>query len=263
MQSKITDNSAASPVRTAPVLLLVLAFTVASGLIGCGGDRDAKSGAEELYERAAKSMNGGNYKNAIGYYETLEARYPFSPQAKQAQLNLIYSYFKNGEPEASTEAAIQFERENPTHPRVDYALYMRGIANFSPQHNRFHRILGLDLAKRPPVRAQESFSAFNRLIQRYPDSLYAPDGRQRMVYLRNRLAKHEYYVAQYYFNRGAYAAAVNRAQFCVENFDGAPAVADSLSIMARSYSKLGMQDLADSARRVLETNYPGALTLDR
>jgi outer membrane protein assembly factor BamD len=226
-------------------------------LSGCGkGGRDAKSGAEEIYERAQKSMNGGNFRNAIGYYEALEARYPFSNQAKQAQLDLIYCYYKNGEPEAATEAATQFERENPTHPRVDYALYMRGLANFSGEKNRMHRVLRMDLAKRPPVQARESFSAFNRLVQRYPESIYAEDARQRMVFLRNRLAKHEYYVAEYYFNRGAYAAALNRAKYSVEHFDGAPAVADSLSIMVRSYEKLGMQDLAGSTREVLEFNYP-------
>jgi outer membrane protein assembly factor BamD len=263
MQPKITAYTAASPVRTGPVIFLLTLFAVTGVLTGCGGNRDAKSGAEELYERATKSMNSNNYKNAIGYFENLEARYPFSPQAKQSQLNLIYCYYKNGEPEAATEAAIQFERENPTHPRVDYALYMRGLANFSPQHNRFHRVLRLDLAKRPPVHARESFSSFSRLLQRYPNSVYAPDARQRMVYLRNRLARHEYYVAEYYFQRGAYAAAINRAKFCVENFDGSPSVADSLTIMANSYSKLGMQDLAASTRSVLAENYPDASNQDR
>lgn len=255
MHPKITDFSAASPVRAGSLVFCIFVFIAAGVLSGCGKNRDAQSGVEELYGRAMKSMDSGNYKNAIGYYENLEARYPFSPQAKQSQLNLIYCYYKNGEPEAATEEAIQFERENPTHPRVDYALYMRGVANFSPQHNRFHRLLNLDLAKRPPVKARESFSAFSRLIQRYPNSLYAEDGRQRMVYLRNRLARHEYYVAEYYFERGAYAAAVNRAKYCVDNFDGSPAVADSLSVMADSYAKLGMQDLAKSTRRVLEENY--------
>lgn len=246
------------------VIALVIALPLTTLVSGCGkGGRDAKSGAEELYDRAYKSMNSGNFRNAISYYEALEARYPFSNQAKQAQLNLIYCYYKNGEPEAATDSATQFERENPTHPRVDYALYMRGLANFSGQHNRFQKLFRLDLAKRPPVQARESFSSFNRLIQRYPDSIYAADARQRMIFLRNRLAKHENYVAEYYFKRGAYVAALNRAKFSVEHFDGAPSVAESLLIMAQSYEKLGMQDLAMTTREVLAASYPDAARQNR
>lgn len=226
---------------------------------GCGkGDRDARSGAEELFERGTKSMNSGNFTNAIGYYEALEARYPFSNQAKQAQLNLIFCYFRNGERELAVEAATQFERENPTHPRVDYALYMSGLANFAPEHNMFHRMFRVKLWKRPPVNARESYSAFARLVQRYPQSRYAEDAHQRMVFLRNRLAEHENYVAEYYYKRGAFAAAANRAKYVLETYEGAPAVADSLFIIMSSYEKLGMQDLAADARRVLEENYPDA-----
>ena len=241
--------------RTLTLLLVAAAIS----LFGCGkNDRDLRSGADELFERGNKSMKGGNYRNAIAYYEGLEARYPFSNQAKQAQLNLIYSYYKNGEPEAAVDAAIQFERENPTHPRVDYALYMRGLAKFSGQHTRMHRIFRFDLSKRPPVNALESFSAFSRLVQRYPDSRYAADARQRMVFLRNRLAEHQNHVANYYLRRGAYAAALNRARFSMETFDGAPTVSDSLYIMISAYEQLGMRDLAESTQRVLDANYPDA-----
>ncbi len=236
---------------------LILALTVS--LIGCGkNDRDLRSGSDELFERGNKSMKGGNYRNAIAYFEGLEARYPFSNQAKQAQLNLIYAYYKNGEPEAAVDAADQFERENPTHPRVDYALYMRGLAKFSGQHSWAQRLFRFDLSKRPPVNAQESFSAFSRLVQRYPDSRYAPDARQRMIFLRNRLAEHENHVANYYFRRGAYAAALNRAKFSMETFDGAPTTSNSLFIMIGAYEQLGMKDLAESTQRVLEANYPDA-----
>ena len=127
---------------------------------------------------------------------------------------------------------------------------MRGHASV------YERVLRLDLSKRPPVLARESFSAFSRLIQRYPNSIYAPDARQRMIFLRNRLAQHENYVANYYFKRGAYVAALNRAKFSMETFDGAPAIAESLVIMVLSYEKLGMSDLASDARKVLELNYP-------
>jgi len=239
---------------------LAAVIAVALALAGCWGGKDAReelrSGAEVLYERAAKSMNNGNYRNAITYYEALEARFPFSNQARQAQLDLIYCYYKNGEPESAIDAAVQFERENPTHPRVDYALYMKGLAQFRGQRNFFHRWFGVDLAKRPPVEAREAFSAFRQLIKRYPDSPYAPDARQRMIFLRNRLANHENHVADYYMRRGADVAALNRAKYSLENFPGAPAAARSMQIIVKAYQKLGMQDLADDARRVLEMNYP-------
>ncbi len=236
-------------------LLLCLALLL--GLSGCGkGERDPRSGAEELYERAAKSRNSGNYRNAIGYYEALVARYPFSNQSKQAQLDLIQVYYKNGDPDSAIEAALQFERENPRHPRVDYAIYMRGLALFHGEKNTFHRLLRMDLARRPPVDAAESFSAFSQLLTRYPNSIYADDARQRMVFLRNRLADHQNYVAGYYMQRGAYIAALNRAKYVMENFDGAPAVAESLDLMVEAYEKLGMQDLAASTRSVLRENYP-------
>lgn len=233
---------------------------VALALAGCASDleRDARSSVTQLYKRAHDSMESGNYRNAIAYYEMLEARFPFSNEAKQAQLDLIYSYYRNGERESALDAATQFERENPTHPRVDYALYMRGLATFHGQSNSLYRLLRVDLARRPSDRARESFSAFSQLLQRYPKSIYAPDARQRMIFLRNRLAAHENYVARYYFDRGAYVAALNRAKAAMESYDGAPAVADSLRIMIDSYAALGMPELAESARAVLAASFPEA-----
>jgi outer membrane protein assembly factor BamD len=261
IRPKITNSATKDrrlTIQRSLVLSLIVAITLSFTVSGCGAKkrRDMQSGSEELFARGNKSMGGGNYRNAIGYFENLEARYPFSNQAKQAQLNLIYCYYKNGEPEAATDATIQFERENPTHPRVDYALYMRGLANFKGEKSGTQRMLRLNLAKRPPVQARESFSAFSRLLQRYPNSVYAPDARQRMIFLRNRLAEHENYVANYYYKRGAFVAASNRAKYVVQTYDEAPAVAESLVIMVLSYQKLGMSDLAESTLEVLELNYP-------
>lgn len=241
--------------------LIIVALSAALALGGCGSrdQRDTRSGAEELFRLAQRSLGNGNFRNAIAYYEALEARYPFSNQSKQAQLDLIYCYYKNNATESAVEASIQFERENPTHPRVDYALYMRGLAQFRGERNFFHKVFSVDLAKRPPVRARESFSAFAQLLQRYPDSQYAADARQRMVFLRNRLAEHENRVAGFYMERGAYAAALNRAQYVVETYDGAPAVAEALDVMVEAYERLGLGDLAADTRRVLETNYPERL----
>lgn len=223
------------------------------------GDKndELRSGVDELYKYGTRSLNNGNYRNAIKYLEALEARYPFSNKAKQAQLDLIYAYYRNGEREQAIDAAIQFERENPTHPRVDYALYMRGLAQFSRQHTTLHKLLRVNLAKRPPVQAKESFDAFQELVRRFPDSIYAEDARQRMIYLRNRLAEHEVIVADYYMRRGAWAAALNRASYVIERYDGAPAMPRALDMMAQAYGKLGMRDLSADTREVLNENYPG------
>ena len=250
--------------QTAPLtqtrrLLLLGLIGCVLALGACGGDRknrDLAATLDELYQRGTKSMNSGNYRNAIQYFETLTARFPFANQAKQAQLDLIYCYYRNGDKDLAIDAALQFERENPTHPRVDYALYMRGLAQFSGEHNRFHRLFRLDLAKRPPVDARESFSAFSQLVKRFPDSAYAADARQRMIFLRNRLADHEIHVARYYMRRGAYVAALNRAKYVMVNYDGAPAVADALDVIVYAYDKLGMRDLAAQTRSVLQENYP-------
>lgn len=239
---------------------LASAAAAALVLAGCAGDneRELQSGAEQIFGRARAAMDSGNYRNAITYYEALEARYPFSNQAKQAQLDLIYVYYKNGERESAIDAANQFERENPTHPRVDYALYMRGLATFEGQANWFNRLTRVNLARRPPVRARESFTAFSQLLQRYPKSIYAADARQRMVFLRNRLAEHENHVARYYLERRAYLAALNRAEATVRSYEGAPAVAEALRIMIDAYRALGMTELAEGTRSVLTESFPEA-----
>jgi outer membrane protein assembly factor BamD len=243
-------------IRATRLAALVLVTLVAA----CGGSevRDTKSGADQLYQRARKAMNSSNYKNAIAYYEALTARFPFANQTKQAQLDLIYAYYMNREPEPAVDAATNFERENPTHPRVDYALYMRGLANFEGQRTWFHRVLRMDPAERPPDKSRESFSAFAQLVQRFPQSPYSADARQRMIFLRNFLANHENRVARYYYERGAWMASLNRAKYAMETYDGAPAVPQSLRIMIDCYNRLGMAELAQSTRAVLAQSYPEA-----
>ena len=240
------------------LVTLLAATLLLNGCFWRKDDDERPPDAQELYDRASKSMRSGDYQNSIRYYEILEARYPFSNQARQGQLDLIYVYYRNREPESVIDAARQFERENPTHPRVDYCLYMRGMALFSGERGRFHRWFGIDLSKRPPKDARDSFSAFAELIRRFPDSRYAPDARQRMVFLRNRVAEHENHIASYYFDRGAYAAALSRANYALQVFDGAPSTPDTLRIMVESYRKLGLYDLADDAERVLTASYPDA-----
>jgi outer membrane protein assembly factor BamD len=237
---------------------VLLALVAALTLSGClfNKDDESVSSAQAFYDKARKSLDNGDYTNSIRYYETLEARYPFSNQARQGQLDLIYAYYRNQEPESVLDASQQFERENPTHPRVDYTLYMRGMALFAGERGYFHRMFRINLSKRPPKDALDSYSAFADLLRRYPDSIYAPDARQRMLFLRNRIAEHENHIAQFYLERGAYAAALNRANYTLQVFDGAPTTPQTLQIMVESYRKLGMVDLAKDAERVLNASYP-------
>ena len=225
-------------------------------LLGCSArqEMDNRSTAEVVYEKAKNSMEGGSYRNAANYLEILVSSFPFSNQSKQAQLDLIYSYYKSADFESAVDEARQFEKENPTHPRVDYALYMRGLSLFEGQHKFYHDFFNVDLTQRPPAKTEESFSVYAQLIRRYPNSIYVADAQQRMIFLRNRLAKYENHVAIHYMERGAYVAAINRAKYSIEQYNGAPATVESLRIIAESYEKLGMLDLADTAKDIYRAN---------
>ena len=249
-----------APLRRALVsFALILAFVATAGCsaFGWGKDDDekfAKDSPEQIYRDARKDVQSGNFPNAIARYELLEARFPFSDQAKQGQLDLMYAYYKNRASESAVDQADQFIRENPTHPRVDYAHYIRGLVYFESGLTWFERLFKADLAQRPPTEARKAFQAFQTLVQQFPKSPYAADARQRMVYLRNRLADYEVEVARFYLKRGAYVGAVNRARSVVEGYDGAPAVDEALRILAQSYRKLGVDDLAQVADTVRQAN---------
>ena len=240
--------------RTRILILTTIALLL--GLSGCGNkSREQIGNAERLYEMAKKASDNNNYRDAIAYYEELEARFPFSNSARQGQLDLMYAYYKNREPESAIDQADQFIRENPAHPRVDYAYYIKGLVQFERNPNFLERWFNADLSERPPIDARKSFQAFQTLVQRYPNSEYVDDARQRMIFLRNRLANYEVHVAEYYLKRGAYVGAINRSKYAIENYDGAPQIRRSLQIMAESYRKLGLSDLAADSEKVLAENY--------
>jgi len=242
-----------------PSRILLLTIGIAMLAAGCRSHKadDAKSGPEVIYARAQKAMKNSSYAEAIKQLEALQSRYPFSEPARQAQLDLIYVYYKSHQVDPAIDAADTFIRENPTNSRVDYAFYMKGLVYFERQANFLERYFNVDLSQRPPVNARKSFEAFDELIKRYPHSEYAGDSRQRMIFLRNRLADFELHVALYYMRRGAYVGALNRAKYCVENYDGAPAVRGSLKVLVDAYRQLGMTELAANAERVYAANYPG------
>ncbi|HWJ33921.1 MAG TPA: outer membrane protein assembly factor BamD [Steroidobacteraceae bacterium] len=243
-----------------PSRILLLTVGIALLAAGCRSHRadDAKSGPEVIYARAQKAMKSSSYAEAIKQLEALQSRFPFSEPARQAQLDLIFVYYKSRQVDPAIDAADTFIRENPTNPRVDYAYYMKGLVYFERQANFLERYFNVDLSQRPPVNARKSFEAFDELIKKYPHSQYVGDARQRMIFLRNRLADFELHVALYYMRRGAFVGAINRAKFCVENYDGAPAVRGSLKVLVDAYRQLKMTDLAANAERVYSANYPGS-----
>lgn len=244
--------------RQARRAVLLSALAVLSACAGNEETFDAVQDLQEAYEQAQTSIQNGNYRRGIQILEAIQARYPFSDVARQVQLDLMYAYYKSGAPELAVEAADTFMRENPIHPRVDYALYIKGLAYFDDEPGLLERWFRKNTDKRPPKDVEQAYQAFRRLVERYPASEYAPDAHQRMVYLKNRLSAYENQVADYYLRRGAYVAAANRAKNALEAFNGADSNAESLRIMIEAYEELGMNDLAADARRVLELNFPGS-----
>lgn len=237
--------------RLSRCLLIVLSAALL--ITACAGRDELVQdfGADGLYERGRDAMESGNYPGAIIYFQQLEARYPFATQTRQAQLDLIYLYYQSRQPEQAIAAAEEFERETPTHPRVDYTLYMRGLVYFDQAPNILERLFRIDLTVRPPKDTMRAFSMFSELLRRFPESRYAADAHQRMVFLRNRLAQYENHVSKYYMRRGAYVAAINRSQYALEHYPGSPELEETLQLMIEAYRRLGMTDLADDSERVL------------
>lgn len=233
------------------------------GLSGCGllpevADETAGWSAQRLYSEAKDNLNEGNYEQAIKLYETLEARYPYGRYAQQAQLEIAYAYYKDQESISAIAACDRFIKLHPNHPNVDYAYYLKGLANFTEDQSLFSRIATQDMSERDPKAARDSFAAFKELVNRFPDSKYAEDSRARMKYLVNAISANEVHVAKYYLKREAYVAAANRAKSVVTNYPETPSVEEALAIMVVAYDKLGINDLRDDAMRVLKLNYPNS-----
>lgn len=228
----------------------------ACGLLPEQADETANWSAQQIYAEAKQSMSDGGYERAIQLFEKLEARYPYGRHAQQAQIEVAYAHFKQGEQELALAAADRFIKLHPNHPHVDYAYYLKGLINFNEDLGLLAGLSRQDLSERDPKGAHEAFENFRELITRFPDSRYADDARARMQYLVNSLAQHEVHVARYYYNRGAYVAAINRAQTAVSNFPEAPANEEALFLLVKSYDALGMDDLRNDASRVMELNYP-------
>lgn len=242
--------------RNTIALVLVTYLVTGCGFFGEREDKTRNWSAKRLYNEAKAQMQDGNFDTAIDYYEKLESRFPFGTYAQQAQLDVAYAYYKYDEPASAIAAADRFIKLHPRHPNVDYAYYLKGLVHFSQGRGLLDRLIPKDMSRRDPGAARQAFDAFSELVRRFPESKYAEDSAQRMVYLKNTLAQHEIHVANYYMRRGAYIAAANRARFVVENYQRTPAVPEALVVMAKAYKVLGLEDLASDAVRVLRHNYP-------
>ncbi len=251
-----------------PFTRLLGLFFAAVVLTGCSSSPEKEKLSEnltetELYQLATDALNTNSYTSAIERLRTLESRYPFGSFAEQSQLDLIYAYYMNAEPEASRAAADRFLRLHPQHPDADYPYYIKGLASNTAAMGIIERFLPLDSTKRDPGQARQSFNEFRELLSRFPDSKYAPDARQRMVALRNRLAAYEIHAANYYMKRKAYVAAVNRGKYVVENMQKTPAVEPALGVMIEGYQHLGLADPAEEALILLKANFPESKLLGK
>jgi outer membrane protein assembly factor BamD len=210
--------------------------------------------AQELYSKAKASLDSGDYETSISTFEQLEARYPFGKFAQQAQLEIAYAYYKFDEPDSCISTADRFIRNNPGNPHIDYAYYLKGLANYTRGQELADRLASRDPSDRDTRALRDAFNDFTQLVKKFPDSRYTPDATQRLIFLHNMLAKYEINVAEYYMKRGAYVAAADRAKYVIENYQRTPAAQDALKVLVRAYTKMGMKDLSNDANRILQLN---------
>lgn len=237
----------------------IIWMVVLGGLSACSSpvvDKTLSMSPDEIYTDAKEELSIGAYDKAIGLLEKLEGRAAGTPLAQQAQLDKAYAMYKTDQPAQAIATLDRFMKLHPASPAIDYALYFKGLINFNGDLGLFSSITRQDLSERDQLAAKESFSSFKELVARFPASRYAPDARLRMSYIVNSLAQYEVHVARFYFSRGAYLAAINRAQTAVTDFPESPAREEALFILFKSYESLGMVQLRDDAKRVLQLNYP-------
>ncbi|KQU91090.1 competence protein ComL [Variovorax sp. Root318D1] len=244
-------------------IALSAAALLAAGCSSTSVDKTANWSPNRIYAEAKDEAGSGAYDKAVPLYEKLEGRAAGTPLAQQAQLEKAYAQYKSGEKANAIATIDRFLKLHPASPALDYALYLKGVINFNDDLGMFAFLTRQDLSERDQKAAKESFESFKELVTRFPDSRYTPDARQRMNYIVNSLAQYEVHVARYYYSRGAYLAAINRAQLALSDYREVPALEEALYIIVRSYDALGMKDLRDDAQRVLTTNYPQSEYLAR
>ena len=242
--------------KTITVFIAATTLLLLSACGGPGYDPTSEWTAKDFYDEARSALNAGEFQTAIKHLETLEARFPFDPYAKQAQLDVAYSYYKFDEPDTALSAINRFIRLHPREPHIDYALYLKGLINFNRGQGLFERWFPHDPSKHDMQVVQSAFNDFALLIKRFPDSYYAGDAHQRLIYLSNKLAEHEIDGAEYYIARKTWLAAANRAIAVIEKYPRSQWRTRALEIMIQSYTAMGLDDLALDTQRVLQRNTP-------
>ena len=240
----------------AALLALVAATLQLAGCSSTPKDESAGRTAERLYKEAKEDADAGSFERAIKGLERVEGLAAGSLLAQQAQLDLAYLHWRSGEREQAMTTVDRFVKLNPSSPALDYALYLRGVINFNDNLGLLGTLAGQDLSERDQRASRDAFQAFKQLVDQFPASRYAPDARLRMNYIINSLATYEVHVARYYFRRGAYVAAANRAQQAITDYQQAPSTEEALAILVQSYDKLQLDALRDAAERVLRQNFP-------
>ena len=244
------------------ILYVCLTALLGTGLAACSGKKAkteelASEQVEKLYQKGKTSLNQGNYTFALEYFRALESNYPYGEYTEQAKLDIIFAYNKSSQVEKAIDAADNFIKLYPTHKNVDYAYYMKGVANFERKQSKVDKFVkGGKASIRDPQPYRDSEDAFNDLIKRYPNSIYSKDAKQRVVYIRNTLANRELAVAQFYYDAKTYVAAVNRTKNIIYGYETSPAVEGALVLMEKSYIEMGLTDLARSTHDVLVENFP-------
>lgn len=249
--------------QLAQLLVFLTTCFLISGCATQNKDKYAEWSAEDLYKKAVKLTKRDQPAEAIAVYEALDSHFPFGAYTEQAHLDLIYVYYQENDMPAALNAADRFIQMHPRSANLDYAYYMRGLIKFHENIGFLESKLYLDPTYRQTATDRESFAYFHQLINRFPDSPYSVDARQRMIYLRNHLARSELNSAYWYIRRKAYLAAANRAKFIVEHYEHATSVPDALAVMVYCYRKLSLDLLANDAERVLRINYPDNRSLEQ
>lgn len=240
------------------LLALLFALSLLSGCAGSDGNKDDTDiwSEAKLYSEGTDKLNDGDFAKCGKYFEKLEARFPFGPYSQQAQINAAYCYWKAQEQTQALVAIDRFIKLHQGSPNLDYAYYLKGLITFNDDLGWLGKFTGQDLSERDPKAAKEAFESFKVVVERFPNSKYAPDALDRMRYIVNSLAEADVIVARFYYQRGAYLAAANRAQLVIRDYDRAPAVEEALYILTKSYEKLGMTQLSNDSARVFKLNFP-------
>ena len=261
-----TQQKSPSSLRAISLAFFLAASATILLLSGCAGSDGQKDDTDiwsetKLYSEATDKLNDADFAKCGKYFDKLEARFPFGPYSQQAQINAAYCYWKAQEQAQALVAIDRFLKLHQGSPSLDYAYYLKGLITFNDDLGWLGKFTGQDLSERDPKASKEAFESFKVVVERFPDSKYAPDSLDRMRYIVNSLAESDVMIARFYYQRGAYLASANRAQLVIRDYDRAPAVEEALYLLVKSYEKLEMPDLSSDALRVLQLNFPDSQML--